>query len=148
MTPPPRVTRPDQVDDPLTFAAYAQRVIGTPWPTIKDQMILRRRIKQFFTQFPQADYRTLVSVVHYCRARKRRPMHAWTVIDRFRDAWAAGWVPELDRLPEDLEVDREVERALEIETDPEWRRRLIGARGQGREEVLQQWKKARVNASS
>jgi len=128
-----------EVDDPITFAVYARQVLGVPMPNLSQERILRKTIKTFFAEWPQADYQTLVHIVDWCRARKKRPTHSYTVISKFRDAYAAGALPELDEDPAELEVTRRIERALEAEQDPSWRRRLLGARGTGRKEVLHAW---------
>jgi hypothetical protein len=84
-------------DKPRAFAEYCQQTIGTPWPTLKDMTILRKKIKEFFEHYPRCDYRSLCRVANWCRARKRRPTRAWLVIESFRDAWRTATCPSSTR---------------------------------------------------
>lgn len=125
---------PDEVvnakDKPLAFAQYVQQSLGVPWPTLSDQMILRRRIKEFFKATPDADYYTLCRTAQWARSRRRRPPRIWMVVDMVRDAWAAGALPELDPATrEDRQLEEAIAKALRVEKREGWRRRLIGAQG-------------------
>lgn len=115
---------PDQV---AAFCEYCQQTLGVPWPTLHDMMILRKKIKELFGRYPNADYRTLCRIVVWMRARKWRVARVWAVVDKYRDAWAAGQLPELDPgyQPPDLNISSLIADALEEETDPVWRDRLL-----------------------
>lgn len=136
---------PDKVagaDDPaMAFADYCQQTLGVPWPTIKDQTILRKKIREFFEHYPQADYYTLCRIVEFARTRRRRYGRVWAVVEGFRDAFEAGFLKELDpRANTDLDLEVRIELALEKESDPEWRRRLICASGvSARQEAYAEW---------
>lgn len=123
--------RVQEADDPnKAFANYVQQTLGVPYPTIKDMTILRKKTKLFFQNVPDADWKTLCKVVQWAKARKRRPPRVFMVVEMFRDAWAAGYLPELDRHARvDETVEAGIERALAVETRPEWRARLLGASG-------------------
>lgn len=128
-------------DPAKAFADYCQQTMGVPWPTIGDLKILRKKANEFFEHYPQADWTTLCRVAQWCRSRKRRCSRVWLVVDEFRNAWAKGGLPELDpRDNADERVEEGIERALEAEERPEWRRRLIAARGvDARREAYQEW---------
>lgn len=122
------------------FARYCQQVVGTPMPTSTQWPALSKRCKAFFIEYPQADWFTLCRVAQWCRNRKLRVRTTVGLISCFRSAWGDGALPELDPQNVDLELEREIERALATETDEEWRRRLILARGPGaRREALAEW---------
>ncbi len=139
---------PDDVqnaDDPAKeFAEYCRQTLGTPWPTLKDMIILRKKTKEFFEHYPHATWHTLCRVVVFSRSRKRRHAHVWAVMEDFRRAYVAGVLPELDPVNRvDEKFAGLVERALESEDDPSWRRRLLLAQGSQQEEVYSVWRKER-----
>jgi hypothetical protein len=144
---PTRRLSEDDVQDPEAFCDYAHAVLGVPFPSIKDQAVLRKKIKEFFAQYPQADYRTLCRIVQWAKTHHKRPYRIWLLIDLHRQAWADKAVPELDMSPVDVEVERGIKRALEIEQDSRWRRRLMRAHGSGRKEVLEEWRKEQSQSS-
>lgn len=132
-------------DDPvMAFANYAQQTLGVPWPTQKDLATTRKKVKEFFKNYPQADWHTLCRVVAWARSRKKRPSRVYLVIELFRDAWSNGALPELDP---DNRVDPEVEvaiaQALEVETDAWWCGRLSMCKGEARVAALQEWRQER-----
>lgn len=145
-SPTRRLTERD-VKDPLDFAEYTQQVLGVPFPTIKDTVILRKKIKEFFAAYPQADYTTLCRIVTWARQHRKRPPRTFMVVDLFREAWAGRALPELDQSPADVELARGIHKALEIETDPQWRRRLRRASGSGRREVFEEWRQEKSGSS-
>lgn len=134
----------EAADPAKAFAEYAQQTVGIPFPTIKDMTILRSKAKKFFENCPDADWRTLCKVAQWAKARKRRPPRVFMLVDMFRDAWSAGYLPELDRAGRtDETVEAGIERALTMEQRPEWRARLLGARGiNARREALHEWQTA------
>ena len=84
---------------------------------------------------------TLVRTVDWCRSKKRRFAHVYQVVGQYRYAWQAGAIPEFaDRPNGDEILNGQIEKALEIERDPDWRFRLIGAEGdKARREVFLAW---------
>lgn len=132
------------VVDPITFAQYCQQTIGTPLPKGKDVIGLRKVLKDFFEENPTVDYALLARLVDWCRSRKKRPPTAMAVPGYLRYAWAAGHFPELDpnNQERDADLEKSIDRALEHETNPEWRRRLVGAQGnEARKGVLAAWRR-------
>jgi hypothetical protein len=135
---------PDKVasaPDPCSaFIEYVQQVLGVPWSTIKDETVLRKRIAEFFEHYPKADFHTLCRVVQWCKSQRLRFTRAYFVIDKFRDAWAAGALPELDVPNADDALEVEIARALTMEADETWRARLIGTAGVDlRRSVFDEW---------
>lgn len=133
-------------DPALAFSEYVQQTLGTPWPTMKDQAILRKRCNEFFEHYPRASWFTLCRVVVWCkRSRKyRRPTRVWVVVDAFRDAWSAGALPELDITVSDEELEDRITEALAVEERDSWRRRLIGAVGvEARRRAYEEWLESR-----
>ena len=129
---------PEEVSDPASFCRYVCQTIGTPY-AFKDEIVMRRKVREFFEQYPHCSYGTLVRLVQWARSKKKRPARAWYIIDMARYAWADGALPEMDPQNVDLTLETKIRQALESETDPEWRRRLMTAEGDGRRVVFQQW---------
>lgn len=122
------------------FARYCQQCVGTPVPDPSKYPALARRIKAFFIEYPQADWHTLCRVANWCRTHKVRPRTTVGLVSCFRSAWADGAIPELDPQSIDLDVERRIERALEVEEDEEWRSRLLLARGvEARHDLIEKW---------
>lgn len=128
-------------EGPPAFAEYCQQELGVGYATIKDMAILRRKIKEFFEHYPGTDYYTLCRVVAWCKQRKKRFTRVWAIVEAARDAMYSGALPELVGDPVDQDLEGEIERALEREDRPAWRRRLMGAAGQeAREQALKEWR--------
>jgi hypothetical protein len=131
------VNAPDPV---VAFAEYVQQKLGVPWPTAKDMNILRSKIKEFFGHYPKLTYFTLCRIVEWARARHRRYDRVWKVIDAFRYAWKDGALPELDPDRAETTVEERITAALTVETNPMWRRCLIGAAGvEARRRIIDEW---------
>lgn len=133
-------------DPALAFAEYSQQLLGIPWPTAKDQVILRARVKQLFEHYPRADYFTLCRLAQWCKTRKKRLPRIWMLVDCFRAAWAAGALPELDPQADEA-IDDRVARALEAETGDSWRQRLLCTTGTARQAAIEEWEQQRWPSS-
>lgn len=141
-TPEKVATAPDPA---FAFAEYVQQVMGVPWPTNNDIVVLRKKVGEFFSHYPNADYYTLCRVVGWCRARRKRFQRVWMVVDCFRDAYVAGALPELDCDRQDGDVEAGIAAALDVESDPSWRRRFLACQGpQMRREALDDWLRCRA----
>ena len=140
---------PADVHSPDDFAQYCQQFLGCPWPTYKDKAILSKKIKDLFKMYPQLDYYSLCRIAAWMKSKKKRPARVWMVVESFRDAWSAGALPELDPAErKDKTLEQKIEDALQTEDDPEWRRRLLGSRGDARKEVYEQWVIGSLTSSS
>lgn len=131
------------------FCKYVQQAVGVPFPTGKDIVIVRRRAKEFFAAYPHTNWYTLCRVANWCKARKRRPTRPWMVIDHFRDAWSAGFIPELnDTTRVNESVEERIAKVLQVERRESWRRRFVMAQGEARERVLSEWESEQRSSSS
>lgn len=141
-----------EAKDPCAaFADYCQQRIGVPYPTIKDMRILRRHVKDFFKNVPDATWYTLCRVADWCKARRKRPQRVWMVVLHFRKAWSDGYLPELDPAEQAIDetVERRVKVALAVETNEWWRRRLLGSSGVGaRKEAITEWEQMKAAANT
>ena len=134
----------DAPDPVVAFAEYTQQRLGVPWPTQADLRILRRKVREFFAHYPKLTYGTLCRVVEWARSRRRRFDRVWKVVDAFRLAWVDGVIPELAPDATDDSVEERITAALAVETDPWWRRTLIGAQGRdARAQVIGEWQTIR-----
>lgn len=119
-----------EVIDVRTFANYVQQRLGTPFPSIVNLNKMKTQANNFFSQYPDADWPTLVRVVEFCKARKRRPAHCYGVMGQIRHAYAAGYLPELEpRERADTDLESEIAKALIVEQDAKWRERLMASTG-------------------
>ncbi len=145
-----KIWTPDEVqlakDPAKAFCSYVQQSVGVPHPTIKDVVLVRKKAKEFFANYPNTDWRTLCRIAAWCKARKIRLSRPWKIIDRFREAYVGGFLPELDnanRVDEDIET--QIQTALQVESNEAWRRRLIMAQGvELRRMAISEWKKEQV----
>lgn len=136
-TPEMVATAPDPT---RAFALYAQQVLGVPFATAKDLVVLRQRVNDVFARLPQANYFTLCRVVGWALRKRVRRARVYQVIDLVPEAWADRALPELDEPVRDERVEQRIADALHVENDPSWRRRLIGAMGStSRNRVLNDW---------
>lgn len=134
---------PEDVKDGKTFARFCQQRYGTPYPTGKGLMILNKQAKTLFEEHPDVDWKTLVDVAQWCHGKKRRVGQAYQYVTQFRWAYADGAI-KLTPTAE-LAVRGEITHALEHETDPEWRERIIRADGvDAQRAILELWRKERV----
>lgn len=132
--------RPADVHSAEDFAQYCQQFLGCPWPTLKDKILLQKKINDLFQRYPQLDYYSLCRIAAWMKSKKKRPARVWMVVESFRDAWQAGALPELDPAErKDKSLEERIEAALQNEERPEWRRRLMGSRGDARREVYESW---------
>lgn len=138
------------VVDAKTFARFCQQELGVPYPSGKEIAGLQRALKAFFRDNPKITYPMLCRVVGYAKNRRLRPSKAAVVPQLIGKAWGAGYLPELDARNEpDEQIERDIERALSIETDPERRRVLLCSRGNDtRREVLAAWQRQRQSQTA
>lgn len=127
------------VCDADTLTRYVCQTVGSPY-AFKDTIVMKKKLNEFFAAYPKTSYDTMIKVAHWARAKKKRPAHAFYIVDMARYAWADGALPELDPSNVDSDLETNIRRALEEETNPEWRRRLIGSEGAGRRVVFDAWR--------
>lgn len=125
-----------------TFTAYCQQRLGIPPTYGTTRGRLRREINQFFDDNPTATYQTLAKVVDYCANRSRRYATPIGIINfAVGEAFAAGYLPELAPSKDiDSDLEKAIEAALTVETDPLWVNRFYRSRGvTARREVYESW---------
>lgn len=134
----------------VAFAGYASQTIGIPTPTIKDMTILRKKCKEFFAEYPHCDWYTMCRIVQWAKARKKRFARVWMLVARYREAWSANFIPELENTDrEDIDVEAGIARALEVEERVGWRRRLTMTSGaELRRGVLLEWQTEQQSSRS
>ena len=127
-----------EAPDPIiALSAYIEQALGVAFPTKKDITILRKRVYEILDRYPRADFYTLCKVVAFNRQRRRRFARVYTVVDSFREAMAAGWLPELTV---ETCLKERVQEILTHETDPDWRARLISCPDdEARQVIINEW---------
>jgi hypothetical protein len=130
--------RAENVHDVKSYMSYVCQTVGSPW-TMADEHIMGKKVKGFFSAYPECGFETLVRVAQWARAKKKRPARAFLVVDMARYAWSDGAVPEMDPRNVNLALEANIRNVLETETDPAWRERLVMASGEGRKAVYRQW---------
>lgn len=139
---------PQDVTDEKTLAAFAQQRMGVPLPRLKDYPAVRKQIKAIFDQNPKADWQTMVKVVMWGASKRRRYAHLRQLVANYRQAWADGCLPELEPSYIDPSLSDEIDKALAVEKDSEWRTKLIRAKGHSNKEaVLRAWKATQSSPS-
>lgn len=124
----------------MAYTRYAQQVLGIPYASTKDMVVLRQRVDDVFDRCPQATWYSLCRIVNWCKTKRIRKPRVYMLVDLVPEAWAARVLPELDEPVRDENIERRIADALVVETDPSWRRRLIGAMGNSsRNRVLNDW---------
>lgn len=118
-----RETPASAVVDERTFASYAHQMIGTKYPNLGEMITLKKRVKQFFSEYPLADWSTLVQTVAYLRGRRKRLAMPWAILTWVPYAFQDGFLPELDprnHEQRDPFVEAEIAAILSQETDQWW----------------------------
>jgi hypothetical protein len=131
------------VDSADALIEFAQRRLGVPFPTMKDRLALKKQAKWFLEHNPTATWHTLAKVVEWAHAKKRRPAAVYSIVTMAKYAWSDGWLPELDA-KEDTSYEDGIIAALQVETDPEWRHKLMSGYGSVRAERYQEWLRCRA----
>src|SRR5690606_37069346 len=89
---------------------------------------------------PHVDISVLVKTVDWAKDTGRRIRTLSGVMYLVQEAHAAGALPELDpQRQRERNLSDAVFKALAVESDPEWRRRLILSQGEARQSALSEW---------
>jgi hypothetical protein len=139
-----QITR-DQVKNLDTLADYCRQVAGVPYPTKQMKGKALKEAKRLMEEYPTLTWPGLANLAHWAKDNKCRFSSFVPLLASFRYAYRDGYMPELE-VTEDGRIEELLEAALAVETDQEWRRRLITARGNGRKIVYAAWHK-QVNAT-
>jgi hypothetical protein len=115
----------DEVVDEQSLIEYAHMVLGTPYPTQKQIPTLRKTLKQFFKDYPDANYRCLTDVVVWARARHKH-LDMVRLFGSYRYAYQDGYMRILERGGRSND-DETLGKLLVNVTDPKVRERMAAA---------------------
>lgn len=86
----------DDVEDYDSLIEYAHQAVGMPYPKYNEIPQVRKVLKDFFVQYPDANYRTLTDVVRWARARGKH-LDAVRLFGSWRYAYTDGFMALLER---------------------------------------------------
>lgn len=128
----------DEVKDIQTFSDYARQTSGVPYPSKMILNTAKKEAELLFQQYPNLTWKSLCQIVLWSKAKRRRHEHVLALLRSYRWAYKDGFLPELDET-EDTRLDDLIEKALAVESDPEWRRRLLESKGPARKRTYEAW---------
>jgi hypothetical protein len=132
----------DEVVDPVSFGKYCAQHLGAPYPSVKDMTILRKGVKEFFEQYPKANYSTLLKLVDLAVTQKKRFSHVYKIIDWHRYPYEKGLLPELDGRGVNVALEDSIYDILDKDSDYRWHARFNAERSpEGRAALYQQYMK-------
>lgn len=142
----PLMLGPEEVNSPETLARYCQEQTGIPYPTGAQIAGLRKTVKGFFAEYPDATYITLTNLVQWSKIKSRRYAHVANLISGgLRYAYLDGYLPELNPRTKRGNIDELIDEALRQEQDPERRNALMAPWTQAaKEAAYQEWKRIKV----
>ena len=129
-----------EVNSIYTFASYACQELGIPFPSKKDLATSGKLVEELFQLYPAMSWQSLCDLVEWGRKKKKRFATIFQLINSYRWAYSDGYLDEIDS-NSSASLEEKIEQALASETDPEWRRRLLTARGPSRKVVYAAWLK-------
>lgn len=129
----------DEVADIEGFAKYSQQVAGVPFPSKHHLNAANKQVNELFEMYPALTWKGLCQIPLWAKKNKKRYAHIAQLLNSYRYAYTAGYLPELDVVFQDIELERKIEKALLAEKDPEWRRRLMESRGDSRKKIYEFW---------
>jgi hypothetical protein len=142
MRPEGRIT-PEQVDTNPLVVWYAAQEIGCPIPVgHKKRGVLYRRIKEEL-EAQRWGYRHLVAAINFMKSRGIKPRTFDYIFYHVEPAIHAGFMPR-PAVTGDDELKQAVAHAVYLETDEDWTRRLLSARGSALAKVYEMWQEERL----
>lgn len=130
------------VDSTVMVVDYAAQEIGCPIPIgNKARATLYRRIKEEMAA-QRWGWKHLTAAIDYMKSRGIRPRSFAFVFYHVDPALDEGFMPRPAASSQEA-LDKAVARAAYLETDDEWTRRLLAARGNARLKVLRLWEEQR-----
>lgn len=128
-------------DPPKAYSEYVRQTVGTPGATVKDLAAFRKKVKKLMEDDPRITWHTMCRVAQWARQKRKRPAHIHYLPDMLRYAWSDGYLPELSPDAADDDLEEKIGRALGVETDEYWRRRLIASKGvEARAQTYSEWR--------
>lgn len=127
-----------------TLIAYWRQVTGVPHPTSKDLGFVKSEIRKTMDAHPWVEYRGLIGVAAWAKDNQKRYKTMHGLVKAIPYAHESGYMPELD---EPVSTETDLDRLLKIETDDEWRDRLIYAFNDihAWQQTFKEWEKERGN---
>lgn len=113
--------------------------MGIPYPTHTHLNKAKKLLGELFEMYPALTWKGLCQLPLWAKARKKRYAHVLQLINSYRFAYQDGYLPEMDIDYVDRDMEAKIQKALEVESDPDWRRRLLNSRGKARYEVYERW---------
>jgi len=136
----------EDVVDLRTLGNYAREQLGTQFYP-RDASPASGRAEEFFKDNPGATWETLTWVVKWCKVRGKHPGTLAKVINNWRYAKEDGFLKRFEESRSE-EVEKAIKAALRVETDVEWRVRLLYSEGIQRKVVLEQWQSLQESLKS
>jgi len=134
---------PRDVTSTVTIVQYAAQKIGCPIPIgNKSRGMLYKRIKEEMTE-QGWDWKHLTAAIDYMKSRGIRPRSFGYVFYHVETAIHEGFMPR-PAISSHEALNDAVSRAVYLETDEEWQRRLLAARGNAKVKIYQLWEKERL----
>lgn len=135
--------RANDVDDNVSVVRYAQQSIGCPIPVgNKKRGLLYKRIKEELAE-QRWTYRHLVAAIDYMKSRGIKARSFDYIFYHVVPAIQNGFMPR-PAVSSDDELKQAVTHAVYLETDEDWTRRLLSARGTALQKVYEQWQSERL----
>lgn len=139
---PEEFLRANEVSSPREILQYAGQQIGCPKPIgHKKRGMLYKRIKEEL-QEQRWTYRHLTSAIDFMKKRGIKAKSFDYIFYHVEPAIQAGFMPRAATDNHDA-LQEAVARAVYLETDEDWTRRLLAARGSSLARVYQMWVKER-----
>ena len=129
----------EDVKNARTWAGYASQTAGIPYPTTKELVVVNKESAKLFEMYPNLTWSGLCQLALWAKARRRRYANAGQLLRHYKFAYQDGYLPEIDSEWPTRQLDEQITAALLVEQSPEWRRRLLTSRGEGRKRVYEAW---------
>ena len=137
----------EDVKTPKEFVEFVRCEMGAV-TTPSERTKFFSQWKQFKELNPHVEIGTMVRTVQWAKAKKHRLNSLCSIFPMVGWAHQEGALPELNPKNEkESTLEADILKALERETDPQWRRRLIMSEGPARYDALNDWRlKEKVSA--
>lgn len=129
----------EDVNDYRSWATYASQTAGIPYPTQKSIAETRKEVNKLFEMYPNLTWRGMCQLPLWAKHKRKRFATAAQLVRSYNYAFQDGFMPELEMDYAHKLMDQKIAAALLVETSPEWRRRLMAARGPQRETTYEAW---------
>lgn len=115
----------DEVVDLDSLIDFLNSRVGTPRPLAKDKGVVSKHAKEFFKQYPEADWRALTDLANWARA-KNKHLNMIKLVASWRYAYEDGYMRILQR-GNSTNDDDTLQEMLKNVSDHDVRQQMIGA---------------------